>query len=238
MKIRVVTITGADNQTSIEDMFAISEEFPFVEWGILFSPKRYGSERYPTYNWLNNLHTKWRSNKNINLAAHLCGNFSSEMLVGKMDLVWNSDLANYIRMFDRIQLNFNVTKHPVNTDEFIKLLRKHGLKYILQMNKSNAQFCLDIATYNQGNVSFLYDGSGGRGIPPESWNSPIPGYHTGYAGGLSPDNIEEELIKINRKCTNTHTIWIDAETHLRTNEVLDLHKVRSFLKTASTYVKK
>lgn len=237
MKIKTVTITGADSQTSIEEMFAISEEFPFVEWGILFSPKRYGTERYPNYNWLNNLCDKWRNNRKVILAAHLCGDFSSQMLVGKMDLVWNSEIANYLRMFDRIQLNFNVTKHPVNTQDFITLLRKHGFKYILQMNKSNAVFCMDIAIRNINNISFLYDGSGGRGIPPENWSNPIPGYHTGYAGGLSPDNLKEELVKINKQCNSTHKIWIDAETHLRTNDLLDMDKVRAFLKIASTYVK-
>jgi hypothetical protein len=42
-----VTITGADDSTSIDEMLALSRRFPFVEWGILVSKRHEGSYRFP-----------------------------------------------------------------------------------------------------------------------------------------------------------------------------------------------
>lgn len=55
MEIKIVTITGADDNTNHSDMINISKDFPFVEWGILFSSSRQGSERYPSIEWVNEL---------------------------------------------------------------------------------------------------------------------------------------------------------------------------------------
>jgi hypothetical protein len=47
-----VTITGADANTKHEDLFKLSEDFPFVELGILLSKSGEGKARYPTYAWM------------------------------------------------------------------------------------------------------------------------------------------------------------------------------------------
>ncbi|MHB1675039.1 MAG: hypothetical protein ACYCSP_12405 [Acidobacteriaceae bacterium] len=39
MKLETVTITGADDSTDIVELAELSEEFPFVEWGILISAR-------------------------------------------------------------------------------------------------------------------------------------------------------------------------------------------------------
>jgi phosphoribosylanthranilate isomerase len=51
----------------------------------------------------------------------------------------------------------------------------------------------------------------------------------GYAGGLSPDNVESQ-IKLIRKVASH--FWIDAETGLRTNGEFDLTKVEQFIDLA------
>ncbi|WP_454909583.1 hypothetical protein [Variovorax gossypii] len=40
------TFTGADDDTCIDEMQALSRDYP-VEFGILFSPTRQGSGKYP-----------------------------------------------------------------------------------------------------------------------------------------------------------------------------------------------
>ena len=39
MKLTKVTLTGADDFTDPKRLIEISREYPFVEWGILFSLK-------------------------------------------------------------------------------------------------------------------------------------------------------------------------------------------------------
>lgn len=42
MPLTRVTITGADDAVEPAELQALSHEFPFVEWGILHSYKRFG----------------------------------------------------------------------------------------------------------------------------------------------------------------------------------------------------
>jgi hypothetical protein len=48
MKIDRVTITGADNNNTHEELLELQKKYPFVEWGILYSQKKAGENRYPT----------------------------------------------------------------------------------------------------------------------------------------------------------------------------------------------
>jgi hypothetical protein len=98
----------------------------------------------------------------------------------------------------------------------------------------------------------------GAGILPREWPKPIyldvhPGddgcgvqqhrYH-GYAGGLGPDNLAEQIpLILAAAAGNEHTaegrIWIDMETRVRSSDdrTFDLAKVRRCLEIAAPYVK-
>lgn len=235
MKIKTVTITGADNNTDINEMLEISNQYPFVEWGILFSPKRIGEERYPDMSWVFELCKTFIVNPTIQLSAHLCGGYTREMLTGKDDLIRNN-LEKYLGAFSRRQLNFNSSKDAVNLQGFFQLLEEQSEgHFILQQNNANFTICHDVRNRNIKNIDFLYDSSGGRGTVASQWKKPFDGFFTGYAGGLSPDNLEYELKKIQEVCGDAE-IWIDTESHVRTNCVLDMNKVKQFLGIASKYV--
>lgn len=228
MKIKTVTITGADNNTSIDEMLLISKEFPFVEWGILFSPKK-TRERYPDLKWIAKLVTK-SFKENIQLSAHLCGDHTRQMLVG-YDTI---QLGKHIfEPFNRFQLNFNSMNSEVDQGRFFSLLNRLNLNFILQYNYSNVAICSE--AMKSKNISFLYDSSGGRGTEPAQYMKPIKNHFTGYAGGLSPDNLEDELKKIDDVAGDSE-IWIDTESRVRTNEILDMNKVRKFLQIAEKWV--
>ena len=83
----------------------------------------------------------------------------------------------------------------------------------------------------------LFDLSGGAGILPESWPK-AKGEYCGYAGGLSPENLEEQLEKIKCVVDEDQKIWIDVETHVRSSDdkQFDLDKVRKFLEISKRYV--
>lgn len=45
-------MTGADDATDIDELLKLSDQFPFVEWGILFSQSSASKPKYPTKEWL------------------------------------------------------------------------------------------------------------------------------------------------------------------------------------------
>lgn len=70
-----ITFTGADDQTDVDGMVALSRDYP-IEWGILFSPTRHGTPRYPTLDWVERLVSAWE----FKLSAHLCGGYTRSLL--------------------------------------------------------------------------------------------------------------------------------------------------------------
>lgn len=66
-------------------------------------------------------------------------------------------------------------------------------------------------------------------ILPESWPRPKPEFPCGYAGGLGPDNVIEQIQQIETVC-GVH-YWIDMERNVRTPDdgELDMDKVRRVL---------
>ena len=92
----------------------------------------------------------------------------------------------------------------------------------------------DIAKKGGIDAVGLFDLSGGDGILPTQW--PQSNQYIGYAGGLSPDNLLQQLYAIETVCGSE--IWIDAETHVRSNndQLFDLDLVDKFLSIAEPYV--
>lgn len=244
MEIKTVTITGADDNTNQSDMISISKDFPFVEWGILFSRSRQGSERYPSLGWVDELqkivlsHNCMEPNQ-PKLSAHLCGDYTWQYLTTGHLVSAVLDLGRVMSgvAFKRWQLNFNSTNHPACELFYDSICINSALDgIILQYNKANYDLCQRVIALNNSNINFLYDGSGGRGVSPSEWKEVVPNHFTGYAGGLNPDNLEESLVNIN-KAAGDNSIWIDAETGVRTDGKLDLKKVVKFLEISSKYVK-
>lgn len=235
MKLKYVTITGADDKTSHEAMIEISKKYPFVEWGILFSPNN-SFPRYPSMDWVKELKRKAEEAREngikMNFSAHLCGKYTREMIEkGTNDLV-QENLKDVGSLFQRVQLNFNAERKDVHQGfyDFINKYSSDTLSFILQNNKANT-VVIDRVIKEKIKVDLLWDSSGGRGVVIQEWALPNVGIFTGYAGGLSPDNIAEKLEKF--KCDVK--VWIDTESGVRTDDFLDLTKVEKFLEIASKY---
>jgi len=105
--------------------------------------------------------------------------------------------------------------------------------FIFQWN-SFAEPLARLAHERGFNVAGLFDGSGGAGKLPEGgWPSPheIP-FPMGFAGGLGPDNVLDQLGKIHAACEDKrYETWIDMEGRMRSDDgtQLDLSKVRKVL---------
>lgn len=213
--ITTLTISGADDLVKHSDLLAISRKYPFVEWGILLSKKRAGSPRYPTVDWIKEL----LNYPDLNLSGHLCGSYAEDIVYkGNFDHFrpeWN--------VFKRFQLNFNSESPPtIDFTECLNCVKEKQL--IFQIRGCNREY-LDLCLKQGRDVNALFDDSGGTGISPESWPEVIPGLFCGYAGGLGPENLEQEIPKI-LVASKGEKISVDMESKVRDDfDNFDLEKV-------------
>jgi len=242
-----VTVTGADDSTRPEDLIELSIRFPFVEWGILFSKSSEGSFRFPTRTWIQSLINAIKERKHsntINLSGHICGRWVRDICEGNWTIVKDKlpmvpDLSDILHSFQRFQLNFHAQVHNLNREKFfyggIEFLQVYNSSLIFQMDNVNNSL-LDEAKKMGIIASPLFDLSGGAGILPSYWPEAKESY-TGYAGGLSPDNVAEQIEKI-KLVAGDSRIWIDVERRVRSEDdsKLDLDKVTRFLEVAEPFV--
>lgn len=228
MKINKVTITGADDKIFKKDLIGYQTEYPFVEWGILFSKNKESTQRYPSLQHITNEY-----DSDLKLSAHFCGWYSKEVLENK-----NYKLIEKLKnRFERVQLNYNF-KNSTNWDlnsliDFLKDYNK--IDVILQYNKSNSLVLQNIMNDElPNNLNFLYDSSGGRGTEISKIESPFKNY-TGYSGGLNVDNINNICQNISND-SNTDNVWIDLESGVRTNNDFDFNKLKTILEISKKYI--
>lgn len=241
MKINRVTFTGADDNTSIEEMVKISEKFPFVEWGILYA-RDPGRERYPSYKWVAEL----AEAKIPMLSAHLCGQFSRDIMQ-KGSEVFFTDPLYCAGIYKRVQLNFNFSNTPFMPSELWKVVENQwAYSFILQFNKSNSEVINELlASMVFENIHVLHDASGGRGKEISTIPEPFDVY-TGYSGGLKPENIEEVAKKVSEiqvSVIQTPLVgpietkaWLDMESGVRTDNQFDLNKVKDVCEKVVKYI--
>lgn len=259
MAIDRVTITGADDSVSPADLIPITREFPFVEWGILASQNNTfsgGCNRYPSPKWIADLQSLAETSGELpNLSLHINGVWVRQLLLGSFIIP-----AELLNCFGRVQLNFHAERTICNPPSFADALTKLSGKYLIfQLDGEKGNAHLDAANGMEvGNCFGLFDVSGGAGVLPAKWPEPIyldvqPGdsgmgveswdYH-GYAGGLGPDNLAEQIPLILKaaagtRYTNEGRIWIDMETRVRSSDdrQFDLAKVRKCLEIAAPYAR-
>lgn len=206
-KPKFITFTGADEHTDIAAMGALASEYP-IEWGILFSPMRQGTGRYPPLWWVEKLIAE-APLRQLDLAAHLCGGHSANVLA-----IAGTAVDHLIRVnFGRAQVN---TSQEINFDSIRKWASSVGVSPILQCRVSFPPV---------RDVSWLFDASGGRGIEPKEWPGTTADNFVGYAGGLNPDNVAQHVQRISAVAAH---YWIDMETGVRDeSDRFDLGKCRA-----------
>lgn len=253
-----VTITGADESIKPHELISLTREFPFVEWGILASHNNTilsgGCNRYPSFKWIGLLQgLAVETGALPNLALHINGKWVRDLLIGNTAFF----PFEFLNGFNRVQLNFHAEETPCIPQLFAARLKEIGKEFIFQLDGASGNAHLDSANENEvGKCYGLFDVSGGAGILPDKWPQPIYNdvhsngediqevwaYH-GYAGGLGPDNLAEQIPLILAAAGETrHTsegrIWIDMETRIRSNNdrLFDLGKVRRCLEIAAPFV--
>ena len=119
----------------------------------------------------------------------------------------------------------------------LELGRQYQIPFILQYNDNN-RLAVDhiLNNYDNRYINILKDASGGNGIYTEDFTIPQSCTHCaiGFSGGLGPLNVGKSLIKIHNSVMSENVegryennmFWIDMESNIRTDDKLDLHKVR------------
>lgn len=213
MPLIKVTLTGADDTIDPAELFKLSAIYPFVEWGILFSDNRKNSERYPSPEWIADLVNLRRSSPTVQFSAHLCGPYNKVFFKGGVgDLYGQFTVAD----FNRVQVNYRFNDILVNPYQLIRyLVQNQKRNFILQWDE-HKDVIYHMLALKCKNVLPLFDISGGKGIVPMKWKSPklINCSAIGYAGGLSYENLHENLEQIKRDACG-HPFWIDMESSLR-----------------------
>ena len=249
-KLDRVTITGADDGVEPGALISLSKEFPFVEWGVLASASKTGDPRYPSLAWQGWFREAFIAAK-VRPSLHLCGGWVRHLLVGDIDPM----VFQLINGFARVQLNFRADRTACKPEQAMAALATlrdasvfhEDLQFLFQLDAQDGNQHLEdicLAYVNEygepSNMFGLFDASGGQGIFPRTWPNPIYkadevfDYH-GYAGGLGPDNLEQELPRIAEAAQGTR-FWIDMESGVRTNDAFDLTKVRRCLEIAVPFV--
>lgn len=220
-----ITATGADDSTDFDFLLKTSGEYPLVEWGILVSKDRMGSPRFPSQIWLDEM---YHEHPKAQFSCHLCGQWVRELCFeGKIDFI----KVLQLNLFQRIQLNFHAIVHKLNKEKFIEALKMFpSYQFIFQLDDVNNSI-LDVARDAGINAVPLFDTSGGAGVLPKTW--PKANGYCGYAGGLSPENLNSQMELIGQ-VAGDGPIWIDAETQLRSpdDKIFMEDKVKAYLEEA------
>jgi len=247
--LRYVTVTGIDDGTDLIDVLNIAKKYHFVEWGVLVNNSYHKPQsRFPDHNIIINLAKCKNILPQMNLSLHICGPFLEKII---NDGDWNvfyhlrriphSKGINVIDCFSRIQLNLSNMISEIQ-EPFFESLKNIDQEIILQLksvegNEELIKKCKKCK--KNANISVLFDASGGKGKLPETWPNSIK--NCGYAGGLTPDNVEEQLCLIKSLVGKNSPTWIDAESGLRFYDQFsqfDLRKVEEFLINSLPFVER
>lgn len=240
MALTRVTITGADDHTNPRDLCRLWERFPFVEFGILVGSS--AGERFPTQSWIRELIDARRLLAPImDLSLHVCGLHLKQIARG-LSVSLLTHYPREFREFGRVQLNWHGEKQDDIVGERVltafQSLWVSGCdkSLIFQLDAVNDDLIFPAAT--EFNCEGLFDRSHGAGLAPDAWPVVREDFDCGWAGGLGPDNLSGEILRIIEAADPERPFWIDMETKVRSDDGLrlDLDKVRRCLEIAEPFI--
>ena len=227
MNLKYITVSDPRDHNTIYEMFDLWDIDPRVEIAVQMHPGKVSPDT-ERYKWIKQMvHDLYGFPRGCNLAIHVNNDWCDDICNGKIPDALKSmfDAYNFRLqpIVKRIQLNmpqktaenFNAQKLKnviefYNDKEFIIQYKPTTIDAVEQLHKTGANF------------SLLFDESGGNSKQPESWKQPVYPYNhnQGYAGGLTPENVADNLDKI-AKVAGNHKIWTDVEggVQLRTGKL-------------------
>ena len=242
MKLSTITLSGANEFTDMKALLNLCEKYPLAEIGIQVSGEKaaFGMARY-WWIWALSLYVT----PFTKLALHLNKDWVEAFCAGKLPKELETFLSfrhdNGEPIFSRVQLNFKIGRDP--KPDFMMLenmIKQHGRqRFIFSYNDANALFINNFHARNGAIFDCVYDESFGEGILPKFRKSPAFGdVLQGYAGGLSPENVAEELNKIAKVLPEKAQFYLDAEGRLKGEDGhISAEKCKAFINNALQWQK-
>ena len=188
----------------------------------------------------------------INTAIHLCGKYAREAITGFKGNNAPDLYPLLRHGFGRVQLNLPKNFWAIDDDDFMQYLEsKSGRKLtpkesaVIEQRNRNIEYGAvvkaladalqisknlilqhrsgwDEVPVKHPKVEYLFDVSGGRGIPSIGrWPEPASkDIRYGYAGGIGPHTISSAMLFANSY--PEHRLWLDMESQIRTDGYMDL----------------
>ncbi len=202
-----IAFTGVDRLDLLLEMKALSAHYP-IEWGVLVDAAQEGeSALFPEATVRDAL----LAERDLRWAAHVCGEAARAIVADPL----NGPLPP--GGVQRVQVNHSFKgSTPAQAAASRDYGRRTGVRTVLQ--------CSAAFPLAQTGVDWLYDVSFGTGMRPDRWPAPPPaeGPFCGYSGGIGPETVEDVLARIAAPAGALY--WIDMESGVRTDGLLDLAK--------------
>ncbi len=248
MNLRYITCSDIRENILVNDVINLLKISPKVEIGVQAHSSNMANGK-PRNAWLNKiLDTSNSLYTPLNIALHVnydwCNAFCTGRIPPELQMLLNrKHKITGTPLIKRWQLNIGDNTITPKAKQVAKIISSYpGYEFIFPYN-TNAQLQKFIDKLNNTGVRFslLFDASYGNGITPVSWQRPVYFEHyQGYAGGLSPENVTENLDKIAKVAGNRRDIWIDAEGRLMKpgTRVFDLYRAEKYIKAALIWEQK
>lgn len=191
----MITLTGIDERTDLAAIKQLSGGG--VEFALLFSASPEGRNRYPGIQFIENVMEEMKGE----LAVHVCGRAARESLLCQGGV-------SFLKKASRIQINGVVSEEELK--HALSLYERQTI--ITQHTDANRKLLM---TWGDGRHALLVDNSGGRGIVPDKWVKPCTSKMVGFAGGLGPDTLSDQMRKMPGAFFSQYNFWLDMESRLR-----------------------
>lgn len=240
MHIRYITCSDPREHNNSTDIFLLGL-MPHAEIAVQCHPSKM-SHGMPRNVWFQDILRQAYTVPQLNLAIHInnewaykictTGKFPDELI----DMVKARNEKN-MPTIKRIQINMpEIAAQSIKPGAVAQLIAGMPRREFIFQYNNKTKSAVEQMHATGAKFSLLFDASGGRGVAPKSWQKPIYETHPmGYSGGISPDNVVDNLRKINELVPDNAGIWIDAEGRLKSNDLFD-EKMRFDTELARQYI--
>ena len=214
----LITFTGIDERTSRDGVLELARRRHGMKWAMLVGSATGQEPRFPPLATIE----AWRDfapDHRLRTALHLCGRYSRDVAAGR-----GREHLALCAGFSRVQVNLPSAERHARIGAIVEFQQALGVPVILQHDGG-----WDSGPTRHEGIEYLFDRSGGRGVAPdrlcEHWPEPrADGRRYGYAGGIRIETAHEAFAFSERHGEACRS-WLDMETHIRTDDRLDLGKV-------------
>ena len=245
MKLRYITCSDPREMVPVEALLRLAQTAPIVEIAVQAHPSKM-SQTMPRNQWFNrllkeSLYMPTAPNLAVHISMEWCDNICQGIIVPEIKDWLSLTRTDGSPVIRRWQINIHGSKtQKFNTNEIANLLKSFpNNEFIFQYDSSEYNRMQKLERTG-AKFSILYDASSGTGTLAKNWNAPLFNNHPqGYSGGLSPENVVENLDKIAKVTADRTDVWIDAEGKLKNpdTKVFDINRAKQYITAALKWQK-